>query len=120
MNEQRRRYCRIAFDSPAQLIIGDVQIEVRVGDISLKGALVRLPEGADLRPGVAAELRVDLNEVDNQISMQTLIVHVEDQQAGLVCRTIDLDSASHLRRLVELNLGSAELLEREFSVLLSG
>ena len=36
---------------------------------------------------------------------------------GMVCRHIDVDSISHLRRLVELNLGDEALLERELAAL---
>ena len=36
---------------------------------------------------------------------------------GFVCRHIDVDSISHLRRLVELNLGDEALLERELAAL---
>jgi hypothetical protein len=36
---------------------------------------------------------------------------------GLACREIDLDSVTHLRRLVALNLGDETLAEREFAQL---
>ena len=35
-------------------------------------------------------------------------------------RSIDLDSITHLRRLVELNSGDAAMLERELHTLISG
>jgi hypothetical protein len=38
---------------------------------------------------------------------------------GFQVQYIDLDSATHLRRLVELNLGDPALLEREFENLLA-
>jgi len=36
---------------------------------------------------------------------------------GLSCREIDLDSITHLRRLVALNLGDEALLDRELGLL---
>jgi hypothetical protein len=48
------------------------------------------------------------------------VVHLQDRLAGLVCHGLDIDSATHLRRLVELNLGRPDLLERELSALLAG
>lgn len=36
---------------------------------------------------------------------------------GLRCRNIDLDSITHLRRLLELQLGDATLLQRELGQL---
>jgi hypothetical protein len=41
----------------------------------------------------------------------------EQELLGFVCQYIDLDSISHLRRLVELNLGDGSLLERELAAL---
>ncbi|HXK57002.1 MAG TPA: PilZ domain-containing protein, partial [Gammaproteobacteria bacterium] len=36
---------------------------------------------------------------------------------GLRCVSIDMESIGHLRRLVELNLGDAELLHRDLESL---
>jgi hypothetical protein len=51
--------------------------------------------------------------------MQGELVHREGHQVGLRCREIDIESIAHLRRLVELNLGDEDLLERELSALIS-
>lgn len=47
------------------------------------------------------------------------MAHCNGEQAGLLCLTIDIDSVTHLRRLVELNLGDTDLLERELSHLIA-
>jgi hypothetical protein len=52
------------------------------------------------------------------ITMETRVVHREGDDAGLRCLSIDLDSVTHLRRLVELNLGDPALLDRELSELI--
>ena len=49
--------------------------------------------------------------------MEATVVHHQGQDYGLACREIDLDSVTHLRRLVALNLGDAALLERELTLL---
>ena len=38
--------------------------------------------------------------------------HERNNCIGLTCDSIDIDSATHLKRLIELNVGSAELLNR--------
>lgn len=119
MNDERRHYSRIAFASPAQLVLGTQALAVQVLDLSLKGALLRLPADAELPLGVAAALCVPLDEIANEIRMQATVAHVEGARAGLLCHSIDIDSVTHLRRLVELNLGNADLLQRELSALLS-
>ena len=50
--------------------------------------------------------------------MNVKVAHVEGRYAGLVCEGIDIDSVTHLRRLVELNLGDPDLLDRELSSLI--
>ena len=50
--------------------------------------------------------------------MNCQLAHCHGRLAGLVCTSIDLDSITHLRRLVELNLGDPDLLDRELSALI--
>jgi hypothetical protein len=51
--------------------------------------------------------------------MEVTVVHHQGDCYGLACRGIDLDSVTHLRRLVALNLGDEALLEREIRLLLA-
>ncbi|RMG54935.1 MAG: PilZ domain-containing protein [Gammaproteobacteria bacterium] len=121
MSEERRHFHRILFDAPARLSCGPRSCGVQVVDISLHGALVRLPGGDDLRPEPGTELVLDIElDADNHIRMAGRVSHVEreDGLAGIVCERIDIDSIARLRRLVELNLGDAGLLERELEALL--
>ena len=120
-SENRRHHSRIAFHSPAELVFTERSLEVVVLDLSLKGALVRLPADTSIEEGTLCMLHVHLNEGDlsDQIGMETRVAHFEGRNAGLLCLTIDLDSVTHLRRLVELNLGDQDLLERELSALVA-
>lgn len=119
MNTNRRQFSRIAFHAPAELVTGHGQSDVVVLDLSLKGALVRLPVGHRLAMGENCSLRVRLGELDASIRMQGTIAHVAGLYIGLASRNLDLDSATHLRRLVELNLADPALLERELSALVA-
>ena len=49
--------------------------------------------------------------------MDVWVAHEENKELGLKCKDIDVDSITHLRRLIELNLGDPDLLERELSAL---
>jgi hypothetical protein len=51
--------------------------------------------------------------------MSALVVHQTLKQLHLACISVDLDSVSHLRRLIELNIGDASAAERELSELIS-
>ena len=49
--------------------------------------------------------------------MELTATHVVGNKVGFKCEHIDIDSISELRRLVELNLGSSALLERDLLAL---
>ncbi len=115
----RRHFTRIAFDTPGQLLsAGGGTEDVGITDLSLRGALLHRQVGApELAIGDSCTLRVQLGEPGAMIRMQGVVARIDGPLLGLVCRNIDIDSATHLRRLVELNLGKPQLLERELAAL---
>lgn len=64
-----------------------------------------------------AELKLATDDTAT-IMMSVELVHKEKGRLGFKCKHIDIDSITHLRRLVELNLGNADMLERELSALI--
>lgn len=118
MSAERRHFARVAFDAPAQLTTIDARHEVTVLDLSLKGALVKTAKPLQL--GEPCLLCLRLDGAEQRIAMAAEIAHVDAERAGLLCRSIDLESITHLRRLIEVNLGEPALLERELKALLNG
>lgn len=119
MNTNRRQFSRIAFHTHAELTTGHGQFDVVVLDLSLKGGLIRMPLGHKIMKGENCTLRLPLGDPDATIRMQGTVAHTEGLYLGLSCRNLDIDSATHLHRLVELNLGDPALLEREVSALVA-
>lgn len=118
MPKNRRQFTRIAFQTPARLFLKDGEQLVDVLDLSLKGALVRPRQPMFAQVGSNAVLDVVLDDGETEIRMGVTVVHREGSGTyGLACHEIDLDSVTHLRRLVELNLGDEALLERQISLL---
>lgn len=116
-SEERRRFSRIAFHRPAEL---DALGELATGellDVSLKGALVEVPAAFGGEEGQPCVLTVRLDAGGAVVRMEGQIAHREGATLGLRCTGIDLESIAHLRRIVELNLGDEELLDRELSAL---
>jgi hypothetical protein len=118
-SDERRRFSRITFHRPAELDTLGERVSCELLDISLKGALFEVPATTRARVGQTATLTIRLDAGDAVIRMQGELVHREGHQVGLRCREIDIESIAHLRRLVELNLGDEDLLERELSALIS-
>lgn len=117
MPHERRHFVRVGFDAPALLTTATEAFSVHVLDLSLKGALIMAPAQAELQAGMLCQITIPLAETDNHIAMSTEVAHVEGQHSGLLCRGIDLDSVTHLRRLIELQLGDPALLERDLGEL---
>ncbi|RMF12928.1 MAG: PilZ domain-containing protein [Gammaproteobacteria bacterium] len=116
MTDNRRQFSRIPFDAPARLEAPEgTSAEVHLLDICLKGVLISAPATPAPETGT---LQIQLGE-DTAIRMSVTQVHHEPGRLGYRCDFIDLDSIAALRRLVELNLGNAELLDREFGALLN-
>ena len=86
-------------------------------DISLQGVLIKKPDEWTANVGDTGQIRIILSDHTSTINMDVKVAHIEDEYVGFHCEHIDLDSITHLRRLVELNLGDPEMLERELSAL---
>jgi hypothetical protein len=120
MNEtiERRRFWRAAFQADVQLVDAAGAVSAELVDISLKGALLMVPPEWQGHHGDACRLELKLAD-DAVIAMDAIVAHMEAGWVGLRCVDIDLDSITHLRRLVELNAGDPALLDRELAALIS-
>lgn len=115
-SNERRRFTRVFFDAETVLIQGEREWVVQLRDISFQGMLVELLPGQTPDPEQSLAATIHLGG-DIQITMTCRVANHHDHQMGLKCCNIDLDSLTHLRRLVELNLGDTTMLEREFGAL---
>lgn len=118
MTSNRRQFSRIHFQTEARLYLPAGEASVEVLDLSLNGALIQPEADFYAKVGTKGSLKIRLDEMGTMISMEVAIVHHQGQVYGLACREIDLDSVTHLRRLVALNMGDEMLLERELALLI--
>lgn len=115
--EDKRLFTRIQFDADAHLQTPNQEWDTHVIDISLHGALVATPEHCDISPGTPVTLVLTLSDKLTRICMEGHARYAHDGRLGVECDQLEVESASHLRRLVELNMGDQKLLEREFDAL---
>jgi len=113
----RRRFKRIAFDARTELSQGEFIWPVKLIDLSLKGLLIEKPEPWLGNREWHFLVDIHLNE-DVAIKMDVQLTHDDHGQLGFVCKHISLESIERLRRLVELNLGDSQELERELGALI--
>lgn len=117
-NNERRKFSRILFDARVELAQYDYHWDATLLDISLKGLLLQGTLPHNIRANESILVKILLAD-NTTIAMSVTVAHQHNNQVGLVCAAIDIDSVCHLRRLVELNLGNAEAAERELSELMS-
>jgi len=119
MYDEKRRFQRIPFTATADLKAVDFHTVGELQDICMKGALVKLNDEFAGCVGKRLTLTVLLDADDeHDISMDTEVTHIRGKVIGLKSLGIDVDSATNLRKLVELNLGDEALLERELHALM--
>lgn len=116
-DSERRRFQRVLFDSPARISDNGIEFITTLVDLSLNGALLIRPDDWMTESGSKVSLTVLLDDKETRIRMQASVAHLASDTLGLHCESIDMESIGHLRRLVELNLGDAALLDRELKSL---
>ncbi|MDR2186593.1 MAG: PilZ domain-containing protein [Azonexus sp.] len=116
MDRNRRQFSRIPFTTRASLALTSGEYAVNLLDLSLKGALIEMLVPFYVVIGDHGVLKARLDD-DDMIRMEISVIHHEGKSLGLACREIDIDSITHLRRLVSLNLGDEALAEREVGLL---
>ena len=115
--ENRRQFTRILFSISAEIEIEEQTYPVSIHDISLNGALDTAIDSEISLKGKLGTLHFVLSDKESEVTMNIAVVHEEKDETGLQCNAIDIDSVTHLRRLVELNLGDSEQLNKELSQL---
>lgn len=116
VTENNRRFRRIPFDGEVRVYSEKAMWNTRLVDISLQGALVDRPQEWDGQVGKTQrlELRVATGLI---ISVSASVANFNSEAIGYRFGRIDLDSFTRLKRLIELNLGDPELINRELSML---
>ena len=117
--QEQRHFTRIPFNASA------IIINTRTGhktmaeliDISFKGVLISKPDDWQGINGEHFTIHLQLAGNEIEINLAVIAVRNENDHIGFKTEHMDLDTATHLRRLVELNLADESLLEREFSEL---
>lgn len=114
----RRRFVRVDFKRSVRLTQGSNSWHCSLIDISLKGALIKLPQEATPSSDevFTLELRLDEQTHIRLIGQQS---HLSDQLLGLEICEIDVESMGHLRQLISLNTGDAAAAERELRQLVT-
>lgn len=115
---EKRHFKRVNFPTEVQVIYGENILHGDLLDISLKGALIRIHEVSILQVGRQATVHISLSSSALAITAEADVVHQRGEDFGFKFFRIDAESMGHLRRLLELNLGSSESVASELEFIL--
>ena len=112
---ERRNFHRVPFATKAEINCNEKKFHGELLDISLQGALILGKEFIPLARGCICVLSINL--LDSEVAMQfdVRLVHRQDNKLGFRFIGEDIESMTHLRRLLELNIGSGEIVDEEIA-----
>lgn len=111
----QRQYQRIPFQAEADIDISGSLQRCDLVDLALRGALLRSSRDLPLTPDETARLIIFLPEAALHLTFSARLVHRREDLYGFLFTEADDQTMGHLRRLLELNLGDGEEVEREFA-----
>jgi len=114
--EERRKFHRIPFQCECQVHCGERVWSGELLDISLRGVLFRLSETVLLDKGSICYVDIVLAGSDIRLQFESELVHQQGDRHGFRFLSENLETLTHLRRLLELNTGEDESTRHEIEV----
>ncbi len=110
---ERRKFSRIIYKTPATITQNNVIWHTYLLDLSLKGALLATPKKWKQGNNKKFVVHFQLNKSEIYIELVLKLKQENLEHLRFEIDQIDINSASHLKRLIELNLGNEAVLQRE-------
>ncbi|MCK6264883.1 PilZ domain-containing protein [Vibrio sp. ZSDE26] len=111
---EKRRFSRVIYQAPATIVQGQISVDSSIQDLSLHGLLLSAEASCeDLNLNQLADVQFSLIDSDIVIEMSVNLIHMDNNVIRASIDHIDIESISHLKRLIELNVGDDSLLHRD-------
>ncbi len=119
--KERRKFSRINFVADVKVQFKGSAFEAELLDISLRGALLQLKATKPLELGLMEDcgLSFTLTPSAIRLDFNIKLVHLRHNHFGFKFISEDLATITHLRRLLELNLGDDAMITGELPFLVS-
>ncbi|RXJ73833.1 PilZ domain-containing protein [Veronia nyctiphanis] len=114
---ERRKFSRVVYHVEASVCQDENTWISSILDLSLKGALLKKPENWTKTDNTVFDINFCLHDSDIELFMEVTLVNDDDDYLRFLINHVDIDSVSHLKRLIELNVGDHQLLKRELAQL---
>ncbi len=111
---EKRQFTRVAYKAVGMLTMdGKAPIEITVNDLSLKSALIKTNQPNLVNLNDTGTLDIIISP-EITITFSIKIARVEGCSVGVICTSIDLDSMSELKHIIQYNCGNdTKLLDRD-------
>jgi len=113
--ENKRTFSRIEFEGETSIIYKAITLSAELHDISLKGALVCFNEKPPIQLRETCHVELSLPDSDIVLSFECEAVHAHENYLGLQFISVTSETLTHLRKLIELNLGDHEKTTTELA-----
>ncbi|MCD6398020.1 MAG: PilZ domain-containing protein [Spirochaetaceae bacterium] len=113
--ENKRYNKRISFHVDAAAKINNTMYNGELYDISLKGALMKIEKNIETPANSLCNVILKLPNSIITLEFEAKIVHRNNNFYGFRFEGANVDSITHLRRLLVLNTGDEEGIDRELS-----
>ena len=115
-NKERRQFSRVIFHTKCHLTFQNKRYFGDLIDISLKGALIKNTDDCPIKSGDDCQFEFKLDGI--VLNFEAILVYFKENQLGIKFGSIDFESMTHLRRLIELNIcGTNEIRDELFFIL---
>ena len=111
----KRRFRRVPFATLVTLKSGQEVWTADLLDVALRGAMVGTATALPFDVGAKCTLCISLPGTPISLEFQANLVHSEENHYGFKFISEDLETLTHLRKLIELNTGDAEATRTELS-----
>jgi hypothetical protein len=116
MTHEQRRFSRLPLNFDASVEYESRVYSATVVDIALKGVLLEMQQSSCLLEA-QCEIKIFLAS-DIVMRFQSQLVHIQGDRYGFVFQQEDLESITHLRRLLELNADRPQNVTAELAFLI--
>jgi len=105
MITDNRYYSRISFVAEAEVFVDAMCHSAKMLDLSLRGILLDIQSAEAVDIGLSYPIKIHLPSSDTILRFDAEVVHKNDTYAGFKFLSLDVESMTHLRKILDFNTG---------------
>lgn len=114
MTEEKRRFSRIFFDMPAELIVADISYPIeQITNLSIGGCLLKMKD--DLPVGAECKIIILLDDTPQglRVEVNGEIIRNDADTIGIKFTLINPDDLIHLQNIIRYNAENPDKISEE-------